>query len=74
MDVNILKTERARLWCRGAEKYLLLAESEIKEGDKRGLAGALFERGCLQHGELTVGMKVGISSDWIDISMRRHYG
>ena len=43
MDVNILEDREGKTLVQRAGKYLLLAESEIEEGDKRDLAGALFE-------------------------------
>jgi SNF2 family DNA or RNA helicase len=43
MDVNILEDREGKTLVQRGGKYLLLAESEIEEGDKRDLAGALFE-------------------------------
>ena len=43
MDVNILEDREGKTLVQRGGKYLLLAESEIEEGDKRNLAGALFE-------------------------------
>jgi hypothetical protein len=43
MDANILKDREGKTLVQRGGKYLLLAESEIEEGDKRDLAGAPFE-------------------------------
>jgi hypothetical protein len=66
MDVNILEDRESKALVLRGGKYLL-AESEIEEGNKQDPAGALFEGAAWS-------MEIGISSDGIDISMRRHYG
>src|SRR5438309_7825543 len=43
IDVNILEDREGKTLVQRGEKYLLLVESEIEKGDKRDLAGALFE-------------------------------
>lgn len=43
IDVNILEERQGRVLVQSGETYLLLADNEIGEADKKDLAGAPFE-------------------------------